>query len=193
MQVVYFEKYAIGTLDHAAAITQIGAAKPDWIIVTGYINDLILVRQQMADQKVAAKVVTGINGPQYQEWIDAVGAVGNGVTSASWFHASVRYTTDDLFGSTENFVRLYKAKYGSEPDFTEASGAAVGVVLQMAIEKAGTLERDKVRGALAPIKFGADGEANSYTPPIYQIQNKKVVVIYPDAIKQADLQPIAGN
>jgi len=76
LQVVYFEKYTIGTLDHAAAITQIGAAKPDWIVATGYINDLILIRQQMADQKVAAKVITGINGPQYQEWIDAVGAVG---------------------------------------------------------------------------------------------------------------------
>ncbi len=71
LQVLYFEKYAIGTLDHAAAITQIGAAKPDWIIATGYINDLILIRQQMADQKVIAKVLTGINGPQYQQWIDA--------------------------------------------------------------------------------------------------------------------------
>ena len=79
LQVVYFEKYTIGTLDHAAAITQIGAAKPDWIVATGYINDLILIRQQMADQKVTAKVITGINGPPYQDWIDAVGAVGNGV------------------------------------------------------------------------------------------------------------------
>ena len=52
------------TLDHAAAITQIGAAKPDWIVATGYINDLILIRQQMADQKVTAKIITGINGPQ---------------------------------------------------------------------------------------------------------------------------------
>ena len=202
LQVVYFEKYAIGTLDHAASITQIGAAKPEWIIATGYINDLILIRQQMADQRVSAKVITGINGPQYREWIDAVGAVGNGVTTASWFHSSVRYKSEDLFGSTENFVKLFMAKYGSEPDFTQASGAAIGVILQMAIEKAGTLDRDKVRSVLAntefktffaPVKFGPDGEANSYIPPVYQIQDKKVVVIYPDAIKQSDLQPITGK
>ena len=202
LQVVYFEKYAIGTLDHAAAVTQIGAAKPDWIIATGYINDLILIRQQMADQKVTAKVITGINGPQYQEWIDAVGNLGNGVTTASWFHSSVRYKSDDLFGDTETFVQAFRAKYRSDPDFTQASGSAIGVILQMAIEKAGTLDRDKVRNILAntefktffaPIKFGPDGEANSYTPPIYQIQNKKVVVIYPEQIKQADLQPVTGN
>jgi branched-chain amino acid transport system substrate-binding protein len=202
LQVVYFEKYAIGTLDHAAAVTQIGAAKPDWIIATGYINDLILIRQQMADQKVTAKVITGINGPQYQEWIDAVGNLGNGVTTASWFHSSVRYKSDDLFGDTETFVKAFQAKYRSDPDFTQASGSAIGVILQMAIEKAGSLDRDKVRNILvntefktffAPIKFGPDGEANSYTPPIFQIQNKKVVVIYPEQIKQADLQPVTGN
>jgi branched-chain amino acid transport system substrate-binding protein len=202
LQVVYFEKYTIGTLDHAAAITQIGAAKPNWIIATGYINDLILIRQQMADQKISAKVITGINGPQYQEWIDAVGAVGNGVTTASWFHSSVRYKSDDLFGDTQTFVKLFTAKYRSEPDFTQASGSAIGVILQMAIEKAGSLDRDKVRNVLAnsefktffaPVKFGPDGEANSYTPPIYQIQDRKVVVIYPDVIKQADLQPVAGQ
>jgi branched-chain amino acid transport system substrate-binding protein len=202
LQVVYFERYTIGTLDHAAAITQIGAAKPDWIIATGYINDLILIRQQMADQKISAKVITGINGPQYQEWIDAVGAVGNGVTTASWFHSSVRYKSDDLFGDTQTFVKLFTAKYRSEPDFTQASGSAIGVILQMAIEKAGSLDRDKVRNVLAnsefktffaPVKFGPDGEANSYTPPIYQIQDRKVVVIYPDGIKQADLQLVAGQ
>jgi len=202
LQVVYFEKYTIGTLDHAAAITQIGAAKPDWIIATGYINDLILIRQQMADQKISAKVITGINGPQYKEWIDAVGAVGNGVTTASWFHSSVRYKSDDLFGDTQTFVKLFTAKYRSEPDFTQASGSAIGVILQMAIEKAGSLDRDKVRNVLAnsafktffaPVKFGPDGEANSYTPPIYQIQDRKVVVIYPDVIKQADLQLVAGK
>ncbi len=202
LQVVYFEKYAIGTLDHAAAITQIGAVRPDWIIATGYINDLILIRQQMADQKISAKVVTGINGPQYQEWIDAVGALGNGVTTASWFHSSVRYKSDDLFGDTETFVKAFQAKYRTDPDFTQASGTAIGVILQMAIERAGALDRDKVRSILAnsefktffaPIKFGADGEANSYTPPIFQIQNRKVVVIYPETIKQSDLQLITGN
>jgi branched-chain amino acid transport system substrate-binding protein len=201
LQVVYFEKYAIGTLDHAAAITQIGAARPDWIIATGYINDLILIRQQMADQKISAKVITGINGPQYQEWIDAVGALANGVTTASWFHSSVRYKSDDQFGDTESFVKAFQAKYRTDPDFTQASGTAVGVILQMAMERAGTLDRDKVRNILAnsefrtffaPIKFGSDGEANSYTPPIFQIQNRRVVVIYPDTIKQADLQLMTG-
>ncbi len=85
----------------------------------------------------------------------------------------MRYKSDDLFGDTETFVKAFRSKYHTDPDFTQASGSAIGVILQMAIEKAGSLDRDKVRGILAntdfktffaPIKFGPDGEANSYTP-----------------------------
>ena len=49
LEVVTFERYAIGTMDHSAAITQMRAARPDWVYASGYINDLILIRKQMND------------------------------------------------------------------------------------------------------------------------------------------------
>jgi branched-chain amino acid transport system substrate-binding protein len=195
--VAYFEKYAIGTLDHASAITQIRAAKPDWIIVTGYINDMVLVRKQMSDQNLRAPVVTMINGPAYQEFMDAAGPLANNVTSASWWHPAARYASKDVFKSSENFTKLFRAKYKIEPDFTSAGGAVAGVVLQMAIEAAGTLDRDKVRAALGsgkfptffgPIAFGPQGYANSYTPPVFQIQGGKPTVLFPTEIKMADFR-----
>jgi branched-chain amino acid transport system substrate-binding protein len=196
-EVVYFEKYAIGTLDHTAALSQIRSLNPDWVIATGYINDLILVRKQLAEQKIAPHVVTLINGPAYQEWIDATGPLSEGVTTASWFHPVLTYTSKDVFKSTAGFVQRFKARYGSEPDFTQASGAAVGVILQQAIERARSTDRDKVRAELAkggfetffgPVSFGPTGIANSYTPPVFQIQGGKVRVVYPGNIKTADLQ-----
>ena len=45
LEVVYFEKYAIGTLDHSATLSQIKSLAPQWIFVTGYINDLLLVKK----------------------------------------------------------------------------------------------------------------------------------------------------
>jgi branched-chain amino acid transport system substrate-binding protein len=195
--VAYFEKYAIGTLDHASAVTQIRAAKPDWIIVTGYINDMVLIRKQMSDQNLRAPVLTMINGPAYQEFIDATGPLANNVTSASWWHPAARYTSKDVFKSSEHFTQLFRAKYKIEPDFTSAGGAVAGVVLQMAIEAAGTVDRDKVRGALrdgkfptffGPIAFGPQGYANSYTPPVLQIQGGKPTVLFPTEIKMADFR-----
>lgn len=191
LDVVFFEKYAIGTLDHASALTQLRASKPDWVVVTGYINDLITIRKQASDLKVGGDVFTLINGPAYQEWISAVGPLAENVTTASWFHPVVKYASDDVFGSSGKFVELFKAKYGSEPDFTQASGAAVGVVLQQAIERAGSLDRDKVRAELqkggfktffGPISFSPAGIADSYVPPVLQIQGGKVQVVAPAGI-----------
>ncbi|TAI64631.1 amino acid ABC transporter substrate-binding protein [Bradyrhizobium sp. Leo170] len=194
---VYFEKYAIGTLDHSATLSQIKSLAPQWIFVTGYINDLLLIRKQMVDQEMKAPIVTMIAGPAYQEFIESGGKTAENITSASWWHPAERYEGKDIFGSTENFVKLFKAKYKSEPDYGQASAALCGALFQMAIEKAGSLDRDKVRDELAkldvvtffgPVRFGANGQINSLDPPVFQIQGAKPVVLFPEAIKQGDLK-----
>ena len=196
-EVVYFEKYAIGTLDHSAALSAIKALAPQWIFVTGYTNDLLLARKQMNDQQIKAPVVTMIAGPAYQEFIDALGPAAENVSSAAWWHPAEQYEGKDVFGTTANFVKLFKAKYNSEPDYGQASAALCGALFQMAIEKAGSLDRDKVRDELArldvvtffgPVKFGANGQINSLDPPVFQIQGGKPVVLFPQAIQQGDLK-----
>jgi branched-chain amino acid transport system substrate-binding protein len=197
LDVVFFEKYAIGTLDHASALSQMKALGPHWIFATGYTNDLILLRKQMADQRIEAPVVTMIAAPAYQDWIDGTGKLSQNITSAAWWHPAVRYSGKDLFGSTEAYVKAFQAKYGALPDYAEGSASAAGAILQLAIEKAGSIDRDKVRDALAamnemtfwgPVKFGPNGQITSLEPPVFQIQNGKPVVIHPKPIRQGDLQ-----
>jgi branched-chain amino acid transport system substrate-binding protein len=197
LEVVVFEKYAIGALDHASALTQMRAARPDWIIATGYVNDLILIRKQMADISLRAPLITMINGPAYKEFTDAVGPLSENVTSAAWWHPAAKYKGDDVFKSGENYTKLFIEKYKSDPDFTTAGGSVIGVVLQMAIEKAGTLDRAKVREVLAsskfetffgPIAFNSVGQATSYTPPIFQIRGQKSFVVHPPEIASGELQ-----
>jgi branched-chain amino acid transport system substrate-binding protein len=197
LDVVMFEKYAIGTMDHASAITQMRAARPDWVFATGYINDLILIRKQMKDLGVSAPVVTMIAGPAYKEFADAVGSLVENISSAAWWHPAVRYDGKGVFGSTANFLALWKKKYNEEPDYAQASAAASGEILQLGIEAAGTLDPAKVRDALAAlntetffgrIKFGPTGQISSLDPPVFQLQGGKPVVIFPDYVKQADFK-----
>jgi branched-chain amino acid transport system substrate-binding protein len=197
LDVVMFEKYAIGTLDHASAITQMRAARPDWVFATGYINDLILIRKQMKDLGVAAPVVTMIAGPAYKEFIDAAGPLAENISSAAWWHPAVRYNGKGVFGSTESFNKLWSAKYNGEPDYAQASAAAAGEIFQLAVETAGTLDPAKVRDALAAmdtetffgrIKFGTTGQISSLDPPVFQLQGGKPVVIFPDYVKQAEFK-----
>ena len=70
-------------------------------------------------------------------------------------------------------------------------------MFQLAIERAGSLDKDKVRDELAKldivtffglVKFGTNGQINSLEPPVFQIQGAKPVVLFPQAIKQGELK-----
>ena len=197
LEVVYFEKFAINTLDHSSALAQIKAANPQWIFATGYTNDLVLMRKQMTDQRIEAPVVTMIAAPAYQEFIDAAGKGAENISSAAWWHPAVRYKGIDIFGTTENYVKLFKDTYKADPDYAHASASVSGSLFQIAIEKSGTIDRQKVRDELAkmdvitfwgPVKFGPTGQITSLEPPVFQIQNAKPIVVHPAVIKQGDLK-----
>ncbi len=195
-KVVYDELYAVGTLDHSSALTRIKSLKPDWIYVTGYTSDLVLARKQMADLGVHAPIVTMITGPAYKEFVDGLGKLAEGVTSASWWHHAAQYKSDDVFGSTRNFYNAFVKREGHDPDYVHASSAASMIALQKAIENAGSIDRAKVRKALrelnivtfyGPIKFGPNGMNQVRKLPIIQIQNGKPVVLAPSNIEQAKM------
>ncbi len=197
IEVISFDEFAIGTMDHASALTLMRQSQPDWVFVSGYINDLILVRRQMADLGIEPKVLTMIAGPAYKEFIDALGDRAENVSSAAWWHPVASYEGEDIFGSTSNYVEVFQAEYDAMPDYTEASSSAAGAIFQLAIETAGSLEPQAVRDALAnldvttfygPIRFGDTGQIVSLEPPVFQIQDGEPKVIYPEAVKQSDMR-----
>ncbi|MFC3226459.1 amino acid ABC transporter substrate-binding protein [Marinibaculum pumilum] len=196
LEVVYDQLYPVGSMDHAAAITGMKAAQPDWVYVTGYTEDLVLIRKQMADLGLKAPIVTMITGPAYKEFTDSLGPLAENVTSASWWHHSAGYEGDDPFGSTKAFYDAVMAASGQEPDYVHASSAAALIALQKAIEKAGSLDREAVRQALVdldiqtfygPIDFREDGLNDNRDLPIIQIQGGKPVVLAPAAIASAKM------
>jgi branched-chain amino acid transport system substrate-binding protein len=198
LKVVYSGTYPIGTVDHSAALTAMRQVKPDWIYITGYSQDLILARKQMADLALKAPIVTMITGPVYKEFIDALGPLAENVTSASWWHWATPFKSDDVFGTTKEFYdAVVKATGGTEPDYVNASSAASLIVLQKAIEKAGSLDRERVRAALAHmdtmtffghVKFRADGMNETRALPLIQIQGGKPVLIYPDELSNLPMK-----
>lgn len=197
IDIVYFEKYGIGTVDFSSALTKLRSTRPDWIFVTGYVNDMILSRKQMVEQGVSGKLLSMVVGALDPAFIKGVGNSSENVTTFAWWDAHANYKGSDIFGSSERFVKLYQAKHGEPPEYSSAGSAACGAILQLAIEKAGGVDRVKVRDAIAamdtmtfygPIKFGPTGQINSLKPPLMQIQNGKPVVIFPPEIKTGDLK-----
>lgn len=199
IEVVYNELYAVGTLDHSAALSKMKSLNPDWIYITGYTQDLILARKQMKDLGVTAPIITMITGPAYAEFTEGLGPLAENITSTTWWHHATTYKGDDPWGTTENFYKEFVAREKKDPDYVHASAAAALVALQKAIEKAGSLDKKKIRDALAaldiqtfygPIKFGSNGMLLGRNLPVIQVQNKTVALLYPHEIAKGKLQPV---
>jgi len=197
LEVVYYEKYNIGTVDFSASLTGLRSTQPDWIVITGYTNDLILVRNQMVDQGIQSKLLTMVVGPLDPAFEKGVGKLNNNVTTLAYWVPQAKYEGKDIFGTADRFTQLYQEAYGAIPEYSSAGSAACGVILQLAIEKAGTIDRAKVRDAIAsmdvmtfygPVRFGPTGQISSLKPPLIQIQNGEFQIIYPPEIKTADLK-----
>ena len=190
-----FDRYAIGTMDHASALSAMAGAAPKWIFATGYINDLLLIRRQMGELKLTAPVITMLAGPAYREFREELGPLAEGVTTASWWAPAAGYTNcQGPWGSTDAFVQAYTAKLNAVPDYGEASAVACGVAVQLAAKAAGSTDPQALRDALAaldaptffgPLRFGPEGQETALKPPVLQIQGGKLVVLYPEEIKQA--------
>ena len=196
LEVVYDQLYAVGTMDHSASLSAIKAAKPDWIYMTGYTQDLILARKQMADLGVKAPIITMVTGPAYKEFNDALGTLADGLTSSSWWHSATSYKGVGVWPTTEDFTKDFVAQQKYEPDYIHASCAVAAVVLQNAIERAGTVDKKKVRDALAktdiqtfygPIKFSANGMNEPRDLPLIQVQGTVIKVLAPPDIKNGDV------
>jgi branched-chain amino acid transport system substrate-binding protein len=196
LDVTYDQLYAVGTMDHSAALSAIKATNPDWVYATGYTQDLILIRKQMADLGVKAPIITMVAGPAYKEYTDGLGNLANGVTSSSWWHHATNYKGIGVWPTTADFYKEFVAKEKSDPDYVHASCAAAVIVLADAIERAGSTDKSKVRDALAatnvstfygPVKFSANGMNEVRDLPIIQVQDKQIKVLHPADIKNADM------
>jgi branched-chain amino acid transport system substrate-binding protein len=93
---------------------------------------------------------------------------------------------DRWFGDAAQFAAEYKARFGYEPDYHAASGAADVEVIVQAIENAASIEPQKVRDTLAQIKFDSlygpimFSEKGQIDLPqvVVQVQNNKLVPVY---------------
>ncbi|MGB3460087.1 MAG: ABC transporter substrate-binding protein [Halobacteriota archaeon] len=87
------------------------------------------------------------------------------------------------------YARLFRDMYGTEPDYHAAAATACGVVYQLALEKASSLDREDVRDALVAldamtfygrIKFNEQGRV-IYKPMVaVQVQKGKRVIVWPE-------------
>jgi branched-chain amino acid transport system substrate-binding protein len=200
--IVADEIFASGAMDYSNVLTQIKGTNPDWIYVTGYTQELVLIRRQMASLGLSAPAVTMTAGSAYPEYIDNLKALSNNVASSAWWHPSVIYSDNYIFGSSTEYTKAFEKKYKNAPSYIEAAATAGCEVLAESIEAAGSTEPEKVRAKLyandfttfyGKIKFGESGQNQVNGGLVVQIQNEKFVVLAPEAVRQGPMRIGVGT
>jgi len=154
-EVVLFEGYDTGTADFAPFINKIIGAAPDAIMGGGHFPDGSTFAKQLYEKQVAAKFIALLVAPPELKFAD-IGEAALGIIGPSQWEPQAAYRVEtaqaadiEWYGlSVADFVAAYKTKYGEDPAYHAAGGYAAGLILQKAIEAAGSLETDKIRAAL---------------------------------------------
>lgn len=199
--VVFSEAYAPNTTDFSAILDKVIASKATVLLGGGHYADGSTLARQLKARKATLKMVTLLVAPDSSQWVE-LGDAGVGVTVPSQWEPQVKVKPQ--FGpSVEQFAKDYQAKYNSEASYESAGGYASGLILQHAIEQAGTLDSDKVAAALnntdattfyGRTKFATEanqhGLQQGHTMVLAQWQKDKAgkpvkQVIWPDASKSA--------
>lgn len=197
IDVVFNTIYSPDTSDFSNVLTQIKSLDPDWIYATGYTQDLILIRRQMADLGMNVKILTMTAGPAYPEFRDNVKGLAENVTTNSWWHQNANYIDSFLFGSSLKYNEAFNQRYKRDATYLEAAATASCQTLVMAIEEANSTSPDAVRKVLhektfdtfyGPIHYGASGQNDVNAALVMQIQDNKLLVLAPEKLKQGDLK-----
>jgi branched-chain amino acid transport system substrate-binding protein len=143
------ESYAGSTTDFSPIINKVISAKADALLGGGHYADGATLARQLHEQKAGAKWVTLLVAPDSPNFA-SLGDAAVGISVPSQWEPQVTYKPD--FGPTAAaFTKAFSEKYKIEPGYHAAGGYAGGLILQHAIEKAGSIDQGKVADELNKI------------------------------------------
>src|SRR5262249_31400279 len=133
---VLAESYSPSTTDFSPIINKIIASKADVFMGGGHYPDGATLARQLNDQKVKLKEETILVAPDSPKFT-SLGPAAVDVTVPSQWEQGVTYKPD--FGPTPTeFGKAFEAEFHTGVDYHAASGYIQGLLLQHAMEKAGS-------------------------------------------------------
>ncbi len=199
IQIVHFELFPVTLQDYNSMLVKVKQKNPDILFVGSHLMVAMKTIQGMKEIDFTPKMVTFSYGPTVPDFIKNLGKDAEFVVAASEWAPNLPYK-DTLFGTARQFNENYSKKYGRYPDYVEAASAAGAYALQVAIEKLGItppvkgedrmrlmeeLHRQSLTTFYGVVRFGADGANEAHPPVAVQIQNGKIVNVFPKQAAEA--------
>lgn len=145
-EIVGEEAYLQKDQDFKTILTKIKVLNPEIIYVPGYYEEVGKIVKQARELGIAA-VMLGADGWDSPKLAEIAGAQALNDT-----YFTNHYSVDSTDPASQAFVKAYTDEYGQKPDALSVLGYDAARVLVDAIERAKSLEPEKVRAALETTK-----------------------------------------
>ena len=183
--IVVNEPFELNLKDADPLLQKVKTANADIFLADARLSDYTTIHRRYTELGLYHQIVSyGPRGPE-KAARDALGPASDYIISANWWDPGI------ASASSQAFAKKYQAAYNETPEWFAALAYESARAMFKAIEAAGTLDKDKVRDALARVdlkdslvpggelKFKENGQADY---DYLVIQNKpggKNDIIYP--------------
>ena len=192
MKTVVDEKLPRDLSDMSAILTKVNLLKPDVLIVSGHSKGAATAVRQIDEQNVKVPMVA-VTHCEAADVTGKFGAAANDILCSTQWAETLTYE-DPLFGTAANFNTEVKAAYSDYANkkvpYQLAQASAAVYVFKDAFERAGSLDKEALRDAIAAtdletfyggIKFSEAGNNIAKPMVLRQIQDGKYNVVAPSA------------
>ncbi len=182
-EIVNFEMFSMATTDFSSLIINSKRAGADALFTTPSRPQGVRLVKQMKELDWSPKFSYIIRGATTSTWPQNLGKDGDYVCHTSgWSHHL-------KLPGVQEFNRDYKSTYGNLPEATAGVAYACAQIMADALQRAGSLDREKIRNAIAatdlmtvmgPMRFKPNGRGEGkYNRAVNQWQNGKEELVWP--------------
>lgn len=198
IDVVVDEVYPEHNPNFTSLLALVKSKSPDAILLGGHETEALEFVREAKSLDVNANDMTALTvGVPSADFRAALGKDSENVFGMTpWVASPV--ARDRWFGDGQQFAQLVLKRFGYEADYHVASAVADVETFAYAIEAAGSLDRDKVRDAVAksdfecvyaPIRYQPNGQID-LPQIVIQVQDGKIVPIYSDHFLNKPRYPV---
>ena len=187
--------YNLRSPDLTSELAKIKAARPDLLVISGYYGDSKIIAETAAKLRIGVSALVGLANAAYSnpKFIAENRELTEHLFDGNYWHNAQSARARAVFDA-------YQKKFGSPMSNHGVQGYQVAFVLKDSLERAGSMDRDKLREAIAKtnltdqiltqesIRFDESGEGINATPALIQVQNGKPLVVGP--AKYAEAKPV---
>ncbi|NNE62618.1 MAG: amino acid ABC transporter substrate-binding protein [Gammaproteobacteria bacterium] len=192
MKIVLDEQLPRDLSDMSAILTKVKLLKPDVLIVSGHSKGAATAVRQIDEKNIKVPMIA-LTHCEAADVTGKFGAAADNILCSTQWAETLSYE-DEIFGTAAEYEKGFKAAFpeyqGKTVPYQTAQASAAVYVFKDAFERANSMDRKKLRDAIAAtdlstfyggIKFSETGNNIAKPMVLRQIQNGEYNVVAPSA------------